>query len=474
MKLDYTPSHGEFFVCLNDDFSNLRTYYASQDDGNLYAILLGHVTKESAPYYHKVHLSELSGPYFPSIQAHLVRSFEKPVEQSIVDLYSLVQSSIDTLLHNRHPSELEIDETIETIASESAISKGSILLVLKVFIAEKTWYKYEFRNKKHYIKSSSLKKELDNSKKYYSSLAEEIAIKSKQIDLLVSHGQTVGNYREHILRSLLKKYLPEKFKVATGFIEGVSRQIDILVIDSHNYPPVFAEGDLVVARQESVRAIIEVKTKLDSKTLDESLDLLYDSTRGGIFKPTFPVFKGIYSFESSYKETSTLVNRVKRFYREPYYDKKIDSKFTRQIDYLYRQVTCICTLCKHFLYSGYENFNGDPLNHSVPCLKSVSDDKELDIQTAMFLASLFRHLDVDFYSKKTTLKGFSKLLYASTITVKHEGYLADADWLPSLAQDNEHDFTKESVHRRLDYLRQWFDGEITNYDYINTLDVEVE
>lgn len=48
----------------------------------------------------------------------------------------------------------------------------------------------------------------------------EAYLTTNKISLLVSHNQTVGNYRELLLRNLLKKHLPSKFSIATGFIQG--------------------------------------------------------------------------------------------------------------------------------------------------------------------------------------------------------------------------------------------------------------
>ncbi|EHR7861333.1 hypothetical protein HJ171_23010 [Vibrio parahaemolyticus] len=470
MKNRYYPEKGEGFVCVNEDYSSVDIYRVSEKNQKLYASKYNLSTVDEKGHFEKVLLSDLKGPFFPTIMGYVLSG--KGMSESIkpyVGLYSSVRESLDSLLFKLNNDRVLISVAVDTISESIGVKKSEVESVLKVLLAEKFSYKFKSLQSGDYIEFSSYKKQSENSKKYFGSLADEIAIKSKQIDLLVSHGQTVGNYREYILRSLLEKYLPSKFSVVTGFIEGISRQIDILIIDSHNYSPIFKEGDLVVARRESVRAIIEVKTNLDAQKLDESLDILYDSTRGGIFKPQLPIFKGIYSFDSTYTSTKAMVDRVYDFYNKPYYEPQVHSEITRGIDYLYREVTCVCTLGKHFIYTNYEFYEGNPENNILPSMKSVKDEHGLDIQTAMFIASLFRHLDVDYYSKNSTLKNFSSLLQTHTVKVKHEKYLVEKDWTPSLRSMNEHDGSQKSIINRLALLKSWFNGEISNHEYICTL-----
>lgn len=99
------------------------------------------------------------------------------------------------------------------------------------------------------------------------------------------HHLTVGEYKERLLRNHLKKYLPSKYKVGTGFVLfpnleslredaefGVSNQIDILVYDDEKSPPLFIDEDLVVVRPESVISIIEVKGMLSNTDFKDTLD----------------------------------------------------------------------------------------------------------------------------------------------------------------------------------------------------------
>lgn len=116
---------------------------------------------------------------------------------------------------------------------------------------------------------------------FLSSNSKELISKVSRLDELIGrdHWLSVGNYKESILRNLLSSTLPKKYEVSTGFIiasnrEGEilkSKQIDIIIWDSTNYAPIFRDGEFVIVPPEACSAIIEVKSKLDSKELHDSL-----------------------------------------------------------------------------------------------------------------------------------------------------------------------------------------------------------
>ncbi|MCQ9136844.1 DUF6602 domain-containing protein, partial [Streptomyces hilarionis] len=69
----------------------------------------------------------------------------------------------------------------------------------------------------------------EKQRKFSATIAGELASLSQRVRFIIDHGPTVGTYRENLLQSLLRKHLPERYHVATGFIFGLSRQIDILI-----------------------------------------------------------------------------------------------------------------------------------------------------------------------------------------------------------------------------------------------------
>jgi hypothetical protein len=130
---------------------------------------------------------------------------------------------------------------------------------------------------------------------FMSLLGESLA---NRIDLLAQllgevHHPTTGRYKETLLADLIAEFVPGRYSVGTGFVlfpvesyevegfgdeaEGVlaiekhdpSRQMDIIVYDSHNYPVIYRDGDVVVLRPEAVRCLIEVKGQLNHEETED-------------------------------------------------------------------------------------------------------------------------------------------------------------------------------------------------------------
>lgn len=137
---------------------------------------------------------------------------------------------------------------------------------------------------------------------YMSLLGESLA---NRIDLLSqllneAHYPTTGRYKESLLSELIAKFVPGRYSVGTGFVlfpvesynvEGhgdeaeailsidkhvPSRQMDIIIYDSHSYPTIYRDGDVVVVRPEAVRCLIEVKGHLSHVESDDIVDKFVD------------------------------------------------------------------------------------------------------------------------------------------------------------------------------------------------------
>jgi Domain of unknown function (DUF6602) len=176
-----------------------------------------------------------------------------------------------------------IEDTLRMMAS---MGSGSVS-------ADRTWYEL-----------AELVHNDFNRKDYLSRFSEELLAQSTKVDFLIRHSGTVGSFREELFRGFLRKILPGKFQVSTGFIEDSGRQLDIIVWDSVNYAPLFRENEVVVVPRDSVRAIVEVKTKLDTNALDDALEILFEAT---VRHPqVVPVFKEFLHSNRATKVTSRL------------------------------------------------------------------------------------------------------------------------------------------------------------------------
>lgn len=103
---------------------------------------------------------------------------------------------------------------------------------------------------------------------FHRSLTDELHALKDRVRNLVPHWGTDGEYKEAALRAVLKRHLPESLIVGRGFIvtaTTASTQIDLLIVDSSK-PTLFRDGDLMFVTPDCVKAVIEVKTSLDSTT----------------------------------------------------------------------------------------------------------------------------------------------------------------------------------------------------------------
>jgi hypothetical protein len=144
------------------------------------------------------------------------------------------------------------------------------------------------------------------------------------------HHPSEGQNLEYVVRSYLRRRIPQRFEVSTGFVStlqantntngerkitrNVSRQFDILIWDAETFPPLFRADDFVIVTPESVRVIIEVTKHLTPNKLRQDLEKfdglhkLYSMERQR-FRP----YTAIVAFSSGCK-TKNLLQTLEQFY----------------------------------------------------------------------------------------------------------------------------------------------------------------
>lgn len=271
--------------------------------------------------------------------------------------------------------------------------------------------------------SESLRSSYDR-KDYLASFSDELLAKSRRIDSLIRHTGTVGSYREELVRAMIGRLLPARYQVSTGFLENCARQLDVIVWDAERYAPLFREGDVVVVPTAAVRAIVEVKTTLDTGPLDEALGLLYEVLR--VEQPMLPIFKGIFAFESDYGSDKAVAARMQTFYN----DHESSGYVTRRHRYLGQGVTAVCVPRKHYVYQRYV-MQSDERAGPYPVLLSLLPDWPGDVRTGVFLGELLSYLDLDLAPKRTLTQAFMPIFRECQAI--EEVKLFGEDWLPTLA-----------------------------------------
>lgn len=152
---------------------------------------------------------------------------------------------------------------------------------------------------------------------FHKSIVSEMDAMKDRVRHLIqdNHWLTDGEFKETVLRSVIRRHLPDSLIIGRGFIVGrnrVSTQIDVLVVDG-GAPVLFREGDLLIVTPDAVRAVIEVKTRLQPQVLQDALgklgriaSLCRDATEAS-------TWTGLFAYEAgrcSHEQVLTALSRV--------------------------------------------------------------------------------------------------------------------------------------------------------------------
>ncbi len=165
---------------------------------------------------------------------------------------------------------------------------------------------------------------MTNTLAYQQSINQELDTLKDRVRNLIgnAHWGEEGRYKEEILKSILKSRLPANLAVGTGFVmtqlspttNDISKQLDIIVYEN-NRPPIFKEGDFVIVTQNSVKAIIEVKSKIrSSRTFKNGLYKVVQNFSSIVRFPLISridnnrIFRGIISLDYDGPITSPIID----------------------------------------------------------------------------------------------------------------------------------------------------------------------
>ena len=157
---------------------------------------------------------------------------------------------------------------------------------------------------------------------FHKSTAKELIAIKDRVRNLVNHWGEDGRHQEAVIKTMIQRFLPEKFKIGSGFIvrqtrergnHEPSKQIDLIIYDN-SYPILFKDNDFVILTADSVLGIIEVKANATNQGLN---DIIVKANENGkfIYDARYdnekPLFNGIFSYESTVNNVNTIVNHIK-------------------------------------------------------------------------------------------------------------------------------------------------------------------
>lgn len=171
---------------------------------------------------------------------------------------------------------------------------------------------------------------------YHKNITLELLATNNNVRSLINHWGEEGRYKEEVLKNMIRRFLPEKYKIASGFVirpvqdygqHEASRQIDLLIYDNES-PLVFKEGDFVITTPDSVRAIIEVKANMQNQNTRAVVEEANDKGKfifEGKTNKDASFFNGIFSYASTNPTPNRFHNSIsqanERFEADEYFKK---------------------------------------------------------------------------------------------------------------------------------------------------------
>lgn len=159
-----------------------------------------------------------------------------------------------------------------------------------------------------------------NARQFQESITQELDIVRNRVRNLIgdAHWGEEGQYKEIILRNVIKKKLSNNLSIGTGFIlknNGlISNQLDIIIYDNTT-PLLFSEGDFIITTPLNVRGIVEVKSKITASNIRKVVKDFDKSIKNFIldFQQLNKIFMGVFAFEFDEKilESNILDNILK-------------------------------------------------------------------------------------------------------------------------------------------------------------------
>lgn len=102
-------------------------------------------------------------------------------------------------------------------------------------------------------------------------ISSEVEARLAAARALIAHEGEKGGASEEVWRALLRKHLPLRYQVGTGFVvdsDGrFSQQIDIIIFDRQYSPLVFELGSRRIFPAESVYAVFEAKQSANAENI---------------------------------------------------------------------------------------------------------------------------------------------------------------------------------------------------------------
>ncbi len=155
-----------------------------------------------------------------------------------------------------------------------------------------------------------------NIDQHFESLSGEIkSLKNRVRNLIADrHWLTDGEWKESVVRQVLRRNLPTSVEVGRGFVitgSQATHQLDVLIHDTSK-PVLFRDGDLVFVTPDAVLGIVEVKSRLTPSLFESTLGKLCSDIDLIRRHPNIRAFAAVFAFEVDGSDSEALLDVVAR------------------------------------------------------------------------------------------------------------------------------------------------------------------
>lgn len=150
---------------------------------------------------------------------------------------------------------------------------------------------------------------------YFESVGLELKALQHRVRQLIAGAQwqTDGEWKETVLRQMLRRHLPTTAVVGRGFVvstDAATSQLDVLVYDASK-PVLFRDGDLAFVTPDAVLGIIEVKARVGPAEFGDAAEKVSRNIELVRLHPNSSAFSAVFAFETDSDNVDLYLERIK-------------------------------------------------------------------------------------------------------------------------------------------------------------------
>jgi hypothetical protein len=170
--------------------------------------------------------------------------------------------------------------------------------------------------------------------RFFEGHLSQLRVEAEYFSDNIHHSAEKGRLNETHFISMLRRYLPQRFGIGTGFIASVnpdqhrSPQCDVIIYDAVNNTPLYTSPAFSVFPIEMVYGVIEIKTNLNGEELANSLDncaKIRKMSKQNIDNHEKP--PRVHAFRYLDSHTGQAVELYKSYQRSQIIDGKVETTF---------------------------------------------------------------------------------------------------------------------------------------------------